>query len=193
MSQQNTKQVILKKSAALIHARGFNNTGIQEILDLAGVPKGSFYFYFDSKESLGLALVDYYTEIIDGLFGKYLLDASVQPLQRLENLLLFFEQNYKNTGYRFGCPIGNLSLEMSDINENFRKKLRSSIDRLILRIEVCLSEAQQAGTISKILNVHETANFIFHGFEGALLHMKVVKGLEPLINFRNCMMNYLRP
>lgn len=192
MNQQNTKQVILEKSAALIHARGFNNTGIQEILNAAGVPKGSFYFYFDSKESLGLAVVDHYTEIIDSLFVKFLLDASVHPLKRLDNLLCFYEQNFKKTGYRLGCPIGNLSLEMSDISERFREKLKSSIDRLVSRIESCLSEAQGQGSIPGGSDLREHARFIFYGFEGALLHMKVVKGPEPMTSYRNFMLKYLK-
>lgn len=192
MKRQDTRQLILQTSAGLIHEKGFNNTGIQEILNSSGVPKGSFYFYFDSKEKLGLAVVDYFTEIIDGLYRKYLLDASVPPLNRLKNLLSFFERNFKNNGYRLGCPIGNLSLEMCDINEKFRESLQSSITKLVSIIEACLSEARQQGSIPARINIHETAIFIFHGFEGALLHMKVVKGPEPIINFRNFLMNYLQ-
>jgi TetR/AcrR family transcriptional repressor of nem operon len=190
--KKKTKQVILEKSAALIHSKGFNNTGIQEILDSAGVPKGSFYFYFDSKESLGLAVVDYFTEIIDGFFVKYLLDASVPALSRLENLFDFYERNFKKTGYRLGCPIGNLSLEMSDISEKFRARLRSSIDRLVSRIESCLSEAQHQGSIPAGADIHEYAGFVFYGFEGALLHMKVVKGPQPIVHYKNFILNYLK-
>jgi TetR/AcrR family transcriptional regulator, transcriptional repressor for nem operon len=192
MNKQQTKHSILEKSAALIYAGGFNNTGIQQILDSAGVPKGSFYFYFDSKETLGLEVVDYFTEVVDTLFVKYLLDASVPPLARLENLFGFYERNFKKTGYRLGCPIGNLSLEMSDINDKFREKLRSSIDRLVSRIESCLSEAQRQGELPAGTNVRECASFIFYGFEGALLHMKVVKGPQPMTSFRNFILDYLK-
>jgi len=190
MNKRDTKKAILEISAGLMYAKGYNNTGIQEILESAGVPKGSFYFYFDSKESLGLAVVDYFTESVDGLFVKYLCDASVPPLGRLEKLIRFYERSFTKTGYRLGCPIGNLSLEMSDNNEKFRERLQASIARLISRIENCLVEAQQQGSIPAGVNVNETASFFFHGFEGAILHMKVVKGLEPITNFRNVIMNF---
>lgn len=192
MNRQATRDKILKTGANLIHARGFNNTGLQDILKSANVPKGSFYFYFDSKESLGLAVVDYFTEEIDGLFMKYLLDISVPPLQRLDNLLGFYENLFSKTGFRLGCPIGNLSLEMSDLSEKFRERLRSSIDTLVSRIEACLSEARRQGSIRKAVGVHDAARFIFYGFEGALLHMKVLKDPEPIRNYRNFMMNYLQ-
>lgn len=192
MEKQSTRELILQTSAGLIHEKGFNNTGLQEILDSAGVPKGSFYFYFDSKEALGLAVLDYFTALIDGLFAKYLLDTSVPPLGRLEKLLRFYENHFRKTGYRLGCPIGNLSLEMGDINEKFRGRLHSSIQKLVSRLENCLSDAKEQGAIPADLNIKDAAAFIFHGFEGALLHMKVVKGPEPLVNLRKNIMNYLK-
>jgi TetR/AcrR family transcriptional regulator, transcriptional repressor for nem operon len=192
MNKLQTKQAILEKSAALIYAGGFNNTGIQQILDAAEVPKGSFYFYFDSKENLGLEVVDYFTDIVDKIFVKYLLDESVHPLLRLDNLFHFYERNFKKTGYRLGCPIGNLSLEMSDINEKFREKLRAAIDLLVSRIEACLSGAQRQGAIPAGANIREYASFIFYGFEGALLHMKVVKGPQPMTSYRNFILNYIQ-
>ena len=192
MEKQNTRELILQTGAGLIHEKGFNKTGLQEILDSAGVPKGSFYFYFDSKEAMGLAVLDYFAGLIDGLFSKYLLDATVPPLGRLEKLLRFYENHFKKTGYRLGCPIGNLSLEMGDINEKFRERLLSSIQRLISRLEDLLSEARQQGALPAGLNIKDAAAFIFYGFEGALLHMKVVKGPEPLVSFRKNIMNYLK-
>lgn len=192
MEKQNTRQLILETSAGLIHAKGFNNTGLQEILDRAKVPKGSFYFYFDSKEALGLAVLDHFTEIIDGIFAKYLEDPSVPPLGRLEKLIQFYERNFKKAGYRLGCPIGNLSLEMGDLSEKFRERLQSSIKKLVSRLEDCLSEARRQGSVPSDLNVKDAAAFIFYGFEGALLHMKVVKGPEPVIIFRKSITNYLQ-
>ncbi len=66
LAKISTRDKILEHAALIIHKKGFNNTGIQEILESAGVPKGSFYFYFRSKEDLGLALIDHYA----GGFGS---------------------------------------------------------------------------------------------------------------------------
>jgi TetR/AcrR family transcriptional repressor of nem operon len=56
--KQDAKERVLETGAAIVHRKGFHNTGIQEILKAAEIPKGSFYFYFDSKEDFGLQLVD---------------------------------------------------------------------------------------------------------------------------------------
>ena len=64
MNAETTKQRIIKKGAELVYSNGFNNTGIQEVLHAADVPKGSFYFYFKSKEEFGLSLIDYFASFI---------------------------------------------------------------------------------------------------------------------------------
>ena len=64
MAQTNTREEIIRKGAELIHAQGFNATGLQQILQAVGIPKGSFYFYFKSKEDFGLEIIDYFNAII---------------------------------------------------------------------------------------------------------------------------------
>jgi AcrR family transcriptional regulator len=60
----NTRDKLIGVSVELIMLKGFNNTGIAEILSKAGVPKGSFYYYFKSKEDLGLAVIDHYGKLL---------------------------------------------------------------------------------------------------------------------------------
>jgi len=52
----------LERGAEIIHLKGFNHTGVQEVLRAAGVPKGSFYNYFKNKEDFGLQVIDYFME-----------------------------------------------------------------------------------------------------------------------------------
>ncbi|MFZ1037037.1 MAG: TetR/AcrR family transcriptional regulator, partial [Smithella sp.] len=56
------KQELIAVGAKLMHLKGYNDTGVQEILDKAGLPKGSFYNYFKNKEDFGLLVIDYYME-----------------------------------------------------------------------------------------------------------------------------------
>ena len=62
--RDNTRNKLIETGAAIIHLKGFNNTGIQEILEAADVPKGSFYNYFRNKEDFGLQVVDFFVEYI---------------------------------------------------------------------------------------------------------------------------------
>ena len=192
MVKTNTREEIIRKGAELIHAQGFNATGLQQILQAAGIPKGSFYFYFKSKEDFGLEIIDYFSKIINGIFMRYLSDKKTPPLKRLEKLLDFYEAAFQKSGYALGCPIGNLSLELADTNERLRVHLGGVIETLIAQIELCLQEAKRDKSIPASLNTADTARFIFHGFEGAVLHMKVVKSIEPFRSFRSYLTGHFK-
>jgi TetR/AcrR family transcriptional repressor of nem operon len=192
MARTNTREEIIRKGAELIHAQGFKATGLQQILQAADIPKGSFYFYFKSKEDFGLEIIDYFNAIISGIFTHYLSDKKIPPLNRLEKLLEYFEAAFKKSGYTLGCPIGNLSLEFADTNERLRSHLEGVIESLITQIELCLKEARRDKLFPTGLNTADTAHFIFHGFEGAVLHMKVVKNIEPFRIFRSFLTGYFK-
>ena len=92
MTRRETKAKILQQGAELVYRQGFNNTGIQEILESAGVPKGSFYFYFKSKEQFGLELIDYYMEFFRVMIGTHLRKSDSPPLERLRAFFAALEQ-----------------------------------------------------------------------------------------------------
>ncbi len=187
------KENIIRKGAELVHARGYTATGLQDILAGAGVPKGSFYFYFKSKEDFGIELIDYYAGFISGIFTRYLRDDKISPLKRIDNLLGFYMSFFRKSGYRLGCPIGNLSLELGDAGNRFHEKLNDAIEGLIAHLEFCLDEAKTAGEIPDSMDTKSAAWFIFHGFEGAIMHMKAAKSAEPLRVFKSCIFGYLQP
>ena len=85
-----TRQHILDIGGRIIHHKGYAATGLQEILSAAGVPKGSFYFYFKSKEEFGLALVDHYRAWLAEETGPILRDETLPPLARLARFFLWF-------------------------------------------------------------------------------------------------------
>jgi TetR/AcrR family transcriptional repressor of nem operon len=192
MAQTSTREKIIRKGAELIHAQGFNATGLQQILQAAGIPKGSFYFYFKSKEDFGLEIINYFNSIISTTFTRYLTDKKIPPLKRLEKLFEFFEATFQKSGYALGCPIGNLSLELADTNERLRVHLVGVVEALIAQIKLCLQEAKRDKSLPANLNTDDTARFIFHGFEGAVLHMKVVKSIEPIRTFRSFLKGYFK-
>jgi TetR/AcrR family transcriptional repressor of nem operon len=192
MAQTNTRDEIIRKGAELIHVQGFNATGLQQIIQAAGIPKGSFYFYFKSKEDFGLAVIDYFSVMINGIFSHYLNDKKMPPLKRLEKLMDFFENTFQKSGNTRGCPIGNLSLELADTNERLRVHLAGVVESLIEKIESCLKDAKRDKSIPAGLNTADTARFIFQGFEGAVLHMKVLKSIEPFHAFRGFMKGYIK-
>lgn len=183
MAKLSTKNRILEHAGRLIRMNGFNNTGIQEILESAGVPKGSFYFYFRSKDDLGLALIDYYAEYLASLCASSLGVADSSPLERLrgffEGMRMLFEQDE----WKGGCPIGNLTQEMGSLSDAFRARLQAVFTIMQTSIRDCLEEARSRGELNPALDVDEMAEFILNGWEGAVLRMKAEGGSGPLVVF----------
>jgi TetR/AcrR family transcriptional repressor of nem operon len=187
----NTKEKILQVGAEIIHLKGYNATGLQEILRAANVPKGSFYNHFKSKEDFGLQVIDFFSDFIAQFCHDTFKDSTLSPLGRLERLLDRFMEFFASKEYTCGCPVGNLAQELGDLSPVFQEKLSKSIDTMIGYYTTLLSEAQAAGEISKDLNVKETADFIVASWHGALIHMKVSRGVEPLKNHKKFIFNYV--
>jgi len=183
MARNDTKAAILEKGSRIIHKKGFNHTGIKEILDAAQVPKGSFYHYFKSKEDFGLELLDHYAGYFIGRTEILTKDKKMPPIMRLKIFFDGFLRLFESIGCELGCPIGNLSQEMGDLSSAFRKRLEEIF--LVMRspIEEVLNEARQDGDLPESLNARDTADFIINSWEGAILRMKVQKNTGPLLLF----------
>ncbi|EPR37095.1 transcriptional regulator, TetR family [Desulfovibrio sp. X2] len=181
--KRDARQAILDAGAELVHRQGFNNTGIKEILDAAGVPKGSFYFYFPSKEAFGLALIEHYRAASAAASGRLLADASVPPLDRLRNFFAGVRGRFADWGCERGCPFGNLAQELADLSPEMRKSLQGSLDAMSERIAGLLREAAERGDLPAGLDPDDTAAFVMDAWEGAILRMKTQKNVEPLLRF----------
>ncbi len=187
----STRDRILGAGADIIHHKGFNHTGIQEILNAAGVPKGSFYNFFKTKEDFGLQVIDYFSDHFARVAKDIIEDRSVPPLERIKRILRNFMDYFRSTSFTRGCPVGNLAQEMGDLSPAFRDKLKGALDRITTGYAGVLTEAQKAGEISNQIDVKETANFIVSSWHGALIRMKVVQNLEPLENHFKFIFDYV--
>ncbi|AFM27495.1 TetR/AcrR family transcriptional regulator [Desulfomonile tiedjei] len=191
MAKETTKFRILTEGARIIHQKGFNHTGIQEILDAAEVPKGSFYFYFKNKDDFGLQLIDFYTQFIDSMAQSQLSLTGKSPIERLRGFFRSMMSAAEEQGFKGGCPIGNLAQEMADQNEAFRTKMQEAFRRMSRNIAQCLKEARELKQVRQSLDPQETADFLLNSWEGALLRMKAENSLEPLLVFENMVFNSL--
>lgn len=108
-----TRERLLDVGSGLINAQGYNNTGINAIVLAAGVPKGSFYYYFASKEDFGLAVIDrfdaHYRSKLDAAFNR----PRMAPLKRLRGYLENGMADMIKADFCSGCLIGNLGQELA--------------------------------------------------------------------------------
>lgn len=191
MPREDTRLAIIREGARLIHARGFNNTGLSDILRAAGVPKGSFYFYFRNKEAFGLAVIDHYAAAITEAGKKILENGNAAPLQRLDKFFDFFLKAFQAADMQGGCPVGNLTQEMSDLSDSFRDRMAGVYSQITGLIAGCLGEARERGDIPSTLDAEKTAQFIFDSWEGAIMHMKLTRDLQPLLTCRDMLFSFI--
>jgi TetR/AcrR family transcriptional regulator, transcriptional repressor for nem operon len=178
--KMDKKKELINIGAELMHLKGYNNTGVQEILSKAGLPKGSFYNYFKSKENFGLLVVDHYMAFYNKIFAKYMDDKSVPPLERIRRLYKGFNKSFRSYHFTLGCPIGNFAQELGDTSPIFQAKLKKSAETIVKYFSDALRDAQASGHLSRSLDADKTARYIFNSWEGAIMSMKVEKSLRPL-------------
>jgi TetR/AcrR family transcriptional repressor of nem operon len=176
----SAKMKILRSAAFLIRKKGFNHTGIQEILKTAGVPKGSFYYYFKSKEELGIELIDFYIEFFRAKIEEIKSGKSKSGIIRIKKFIAAFNDIFVSENYSGGCPLGNLAQEMGDLNEKFRQKVSRAFEEIESFVKACLDDAVAAGEIDNSVNTKKTAQLIINSWEGAIMRMKVEKSLAPI-------------
>jgi TetR/AcrR family transcriptional regulator, transcriptional repressor for nem operon len=181
--KEDTRLALIRAGRRIIVEKGYNHAGIQEILLMTGIPKGSFYHFFSSKEEFGLAIIDYDSQMHDRIVEKYLADTSLSPLNRLKRYFTFKLEEFETLQYREGCLFGNLSQEMADQNDRFRLRLQEATARWRDQFADCIKAAQAAGEISKRHKAKDLAEFCLNSWEGALLQMKVAKSDLPLKNY----------
>ena len=178
MPKQRTRELLLEKGAEIMHRKGFNDTGIQDVLAATGVPKGSFYHYFKSKEDFGLEVLELYGQVMSETLRTNMDSFDLPVVERIRAFFREMTRHAAENGFP-GCPLGNLSQEMGDLNEAFRLRLDRVFGRLEQDLVSLIREAQEAGQIRVGLPLEQVAVSLVSSWEGALLRMKLTKNMVP--------------
>jgi len=188
-----TRAALLRAGLEALTAKGFSATGIDEVLGSVGVPKGSFYHYFASKEAFGAALIDSYARYFSGKLDRILCNETRTPLQRLHDFVEDAEAGMARHDYSRGCLVGNLGQEMGALPSAYRHQLMDVFDDWQRRTADCLRAGQEAGEIAATIDADRTAQFFWIGWEGAVLRAKLEVSPEPLRVFAEGFFHGLRP
>lgn len=182
MSRSDTREQLLAAGLEALHVSGFNATGVQDIVDAAGVPKGSFYNHFASKDALGAEVVQLYAA--KGAARRRMLqDTAVAPLVRLRKYFESLNELGIASGYARGCLLGNFSAELSAQSPAIRDCLATAFGDWTASLAAVIAEAQRAGAVPKTLAPEQLATFLIDAWEGAVMRSKVERNRGPLDTF----------
>ncbi|MQY37420.1 hypothetical protein SRB17_54240 [Streptomyces sp. RB17] len=185
----DARRKILDAARSLIEERGYSALGVAEICKAAGVPKGSFYYFFESKEALALAVVDEHWAAQQRDWTR-VLTGDTEPLPRLRRL---FEETgagqravQQSCGTVTGCLFGNLTLELSNQTEAVRGRLQEIFDAQVDMVESVIAEARERGEVG-VADTREAARAVVAQLEGQVMFAKLYNStqrLSPL--WENC-------
>jgi TetR/AcrR family transcriptional regulator, transcriptional repressor for nem operon len=178
----DTRGKILASAQSLIEVRGYSALGVAEICKAAGVPKGSFYYFFESKEALALAVIDAQWEAQRRVWGR-VLRGDAAPLERLRELLEETEADQRtrqqSCGAVAGCLFGNLTLELSNQTEAIRERLQQIFNAQIEMVEAVITDALERGDIY-VNDARLAARSLIAQLEGQVLFAKLDNNTQRL-------------
>ncbi len=180
LTKQDTRQLLIEAGAEVMIEKGYTNSGIQEVLSKVGVPKGSFYHYFQSKEDFALAIIEEFDREFMEFLQPILNDKSLSPKERLLSFCNSKRECMRASNCRKGCLIGNLSQEMSDQSETLRQALSEVMEKRLDVFAACILEGQQLDEFTQSVNSRVLADLFSSSWEGAIMRAKTIKNLEPL-------------
>jgi TetR/AcrR family transcriptional repressor of nem operon len=176
---RDTKRQLLEQGVAMLLRQGYHDLGISAVLEATGIPKGSFYHHFESKEDFGLQAIDLYMQEVHAGLDLCLADESLRPLDRIRRFFELSEQKYRGEGY-LGCLLGGLGQELSGVSETFRAKVEECFSEIAGRIAVCLEQAVREGDLAEGTDTRKMAELLVNCWEGAALRTRLRRDPAPL-------------
>lgn len=178
--KEETRTQLLNAAFEEIHQFGFQSASLSRILKRTGVTKGALYHYFPSKTDLGYA-------VLDEMIRQRMVDFWIEPLQQgnpLDVIITIIQESGKlmtMEDIRLGCPLANLSQEMSPVDEGFRERVEAQYSDWRLALSNALKRGQGAGQVTNAIDAEATAVMLVASLEGCLATAKNAQSRELLM------------
>lgn len=187
----NTRLTILNKAFELIYSKGYQTTSIDDIIATTQVTKGAFYYHFKTKDEMGIAIIE---EILKPVMLENFIkpiENSVNPIEDLYNMISYLLLEDPFLQVKYGCPVGNLTQEMTPWNNQFSKVLTELVDQWKNTIVNIVANAQKSGLIRKDVDGSQVAFFIMSGYWGIRNFGKLQDNNSSYIVYLKEFRNYL--
>ncbi len=183
MTERSTRDHLIDVGLRLMHQRGYNATGLSEILNEADVPKGSFYHHFASKEDFAAAALERFITREAEHGAAVLSGSKALPLKRLKRYFSDLVKTYGQNGAVPGCMMGRFSLEIAAENPQLRKQISAAFANWQHAIATVIQQAVTEKELPADTDPESLAGFLLNSWEGALLRSQADASDAPLETF----------
>jgi len=185
MNVRHNRNDILFKGISLFRERGYANTGIQDILKACGIPKGSFYNFFSSKETFAIEAMELYSKLIIQFLEEVDNNKDLSAENKIRTFFLKANSLYKSDKCDKNCLFLSLATEVTTEDDVFSEPISTNFSLYKDYLIKWITEAQSNNKIKNKFKADELANLIYDGYHGAILRMKYQLNVKALDDFMN--------
>ncbi|AWP35205.1 TetR/AcrR family transcriptional regulator [Pantoea vagans] len=179
MAKNDTRKRLLNAGIRVFMREGYEGGGITTILSEAGMPKGSFYNLFPSKEEFACATLDAYIETFQQLRNDTLLESTLTPRLRLLNWLNGHREYIEREPDTAGCLAGIIGQTISGNSETIRQKVSAFFSFWESDLINVFNDAQRAQTLSPVMSPESAAKLVINSYEGVMIRIRVEGSTYP--------------
>ncbi|WP_047533721.1 TetR/AcrR family transcriptional regulator [Methylotenera sp. N17] len=173
---------ILETAQNIISRKGYSAVGLNEILAAADVPKGSFYYYFKSKDAFGEAMLQSYFEEYHANMDAILNAENQTNSQRILNYWNHWQESQASFDCQGKCLAVKLAAEVADLSEAMRLALKSGTAGIIDRLAEAIERGNADGSLKTKVEPSSLAQTLYQMWLGASLMAKITRDMAPIHN-----------
>lgn len=163
------KERLLRAGMELFYENGFHGTSIDAVLATAGVPKGSFYHHFGSKDAFGQAVLKRYSQYQAALFDKWYARTNLSTADQLVGFYKDMSAIFVKSGFQNSCLLGKFSTEVAATSDVFRDQLNAQLSLLKSQVSALLTAGQERGDIRTDRSADELADAVLALVQGGFV------------------------
>lgn len=173
MGSKYSRQEILDAGILLMRRNGYHATGVDQILKASGVPRGSFYNFFESKEGFAVEAIYMYSRRVLGLLNEVARRTELSAFERVVLVFREAQKEYVSVRYEYSCLMGNLAAEITAENEQVARAVQDQLDLWRAGLAELIAPGIRAGEISGRLSAAQWAHLLLDQYFAAQVRMKL--------------------
>lgn len=189
-SGQDTRKMIIEKSATLFNLQGYSGSSMSDIMDATGLQKGGIYRHFKNKDELAVEAFNYSVEVLRGTY-RFVISGKKTAEEKLLAVLSIYLNIVEEPPMKGGCPLLNTAMDTDDTHPILNLRAREVMNEWLSFIQSILEEGIQSEEFKSDLDVKEVSIFLTSAFEGSVMMGKLYNDSDYVKKYYNQLKHYI--